>query len=96
MISIYSVAWMPRLIATNAERYGVIGVTFAILTWLIALSAAIVVTAIVSAEAGAAGAATVEGFEDQSPTDQVTPDDPPGASTPDGEARPDRGSPAYR
>jgi membrane protein len=63
VISIYSVAWMPRLIATNAERYGVIGVTFAILTWLIALSAAIVVTAVVSAEAGAAAAATIEGFE---------------------------------
>jgi membrane protein len=63
VVSIYTVAWMPRLIETNAERYGIIGVTFAILTWLIALSTAIVVTAVVSAEAGAAGAATVEDSE---------------------------------
>jgi membrane protein len=52
VISIYSATWMPHLISENASRYGVIGVTFALLTWLIVVSAAIVVAAVVSAEAG--------------------------------------------
>jgi uncharacterized BrkB/YihY/UPF0761 family membrane protein len=52
VISIYSATWMPHLISDNAARYGVIGVTFALLTWLIIVSAAMVVAAVVSAEAG--------------------------------------------
>jgi membrane protein len=52
VISIYSAIWMPHLVSENAARYGVIGVTFALLTWLIVVSAAIVVAAVVSAEAG--------------------------------------------
>jgi membrane protein len=52
-ISVYSAAWMPHLISENAAQYGVIGVTFALLTWLIVVSAAMVVAAVVSAEAGA-------------------------------------------
>jgi membrane protein len=43
---------MPHLVTSKAERYGVIGVTFALLTWLIVVSAGIVVAAVVSAEAG--------------------------------------------
>jgi hypothetical protein len=29
--------WMSRLIEANAARYGIIGITFAILTWLIVI-----------------------------------------------------------
>jgi membrane protein len=50
--AVYSTVWMPHLVSSNAERYGVIGVTFALLTWLIVVSAGIVVAAVVSAEAG--------------------------------------------
>jgi membrane protein len=52
VISVYSAIWMPHLIRDNAARYGVIGVTFALLTWLIVVSAGMVVAAVVSAEAG--------------------------------------------
>jgi membrane protein len=52
VVAVYSTVWMPHLVTSNAERYGVIGVTFALLTWLIVLSAGIVVAAVVSAEAG--------------------------------------------
>jgi len=55
VVSIYSATWMPRLVATDAERYGVIGVTFALLTWLILVSAGVVVSAVVSAEIGLSG-----------------------------------------
>ena len=49
-ISVYSAVWMPRLIEIDAERYGVIGVTFALLTWLIVVAFFIVAGAVVSAE----------------------------------------------
>ena len=52
LISIYSAVWMPRLIGSNAEQYGVIGVTFAMLTWLIVLAACLVAVAVISAEVG--------------------------------------------
>jgi membrane protein len=52
VISIYSAIWMPGLIQSNASSYGVIGVTFALLTWLIIISSGVVVSAVVSAEAG--------------------------------------------
>jgi uncharacterized BrkB/YihY/UPF0761 family membrane protein len=51
-VAVYSGVWMPYLISSHAEQYGVIGVTFARLTWLIVVLAAIVVVAVVSAEAG--------------------------------------------
>jgi membrane protein len=50
--SIYSAVWMPRLIEVNARRYGVIGVTFAVVTWLIVICLGIVAAAVVSAEVG--------------------------------------------
>jgi membrane protein len=53
-ISLYSAVWMPRLIEHNADRYGVIGVTFAMLSWLIVVSLAVVLAAVISAEAGGA------------------------------------------
>jgi membrane protein len=50
VVSIYSVTWMPHLVSLNSVRYGVIGVTFALLTWLIVVCAGIVAAAVVSAE----------------------------------------------
>jgi membrane protein len=55
VVSLYSAVWMPRLISTNAERYGVIGVTFALLTWLIVIAFCMVCAAVVSAEIGLSG-----------------------------------------
>lgn len=46
----YSAVWMPHLLSVNAQRYGVIGVTFALLTWLIVLGACLVASAVISAE----------------------------------------------
>jgi membrane protein len=51
-VSIYSALWMPRVVATNAERYGLIGVTFALVSWLIVVGLAVVAGAVVSAELG--------------------------------------------
>ena len=66
VVTVSSAYWMPRVVATNAERYGVIGVTFAMISWLIIIGLAIVLAAVVGAElaedhAGAVG----------SPADQV-------------------------
>ena len=55
-LTIYSALWMPRLIENNASRYGIIGITFALLTWLILVSFSIVVAAVLSAELGGAPA----------------------------------------
>lgn len=52
VISLYSAIWMPHLLSRNAERYGVIGVTFAILTWMIVIGACLVASAVISAEVG--------------------------------------------
>ncbi len=52
VITVYSALFMPRILQTDSERYGVIGVTFALLTWLIVVSACVVVAAVVSAEFG--------------------------------------------
>jgi membrane protein len=71
VLSLYSALWMPRLIENNAGRYGIIGITFAMLTWLILVGFCMVVAAVISAEMGGAG------------TDQrrlVMPDDPAGAT----------------
>jgi membrane protein len=56
VLSLYSALWMPRLIETNADRYGIIGITFAILTWLIVICFCVVVAAVISAETGGAPA----------------------------------------
>jgi membrane protein len=80
VLSLYSAIWMPRLLATNAERYGVIGVTFAILTWLIVLGACLVAAAVISAEVGlrrrrSGLAATQETEPDTTPDDGIAPDE---------------------
>lgn len=51
-VSLSSAVWMPRLIERNASRYGVIGVTFALLTWLLVVGVMLVAGAVVSAELG--------------------------------------------
>jgi membrane protein len=35
-LSVWTVIWMPHAVADSAERYGVIGVAFALLSWLVA------------------------------------------------------------
>jgi membrane protein len=50
VVTIYSVTWMPHIIAVDAQRYGIIGVTFALLTWLIVVCAGVVAAAVVAAE----------------------------------------------
>jgi uncharacterized BrkB/YihY/UPF0761 family membrane protein len=54
VVSLYSALWMPHLIETNSARYGVIGITFALLTWLIVIGFCVVVVAVIGAEMGSA------------------------------------------
>jgi membrane protein len=54
ILSFYSAVWMPRLIENNSERYGIIGITFAMLTWLILICFCTVAAAVLSAELGGA------------------------------------------
>ena len=49
---------MPRVIETNAGQYGIIGITFALLTWLIVVCLCLVVAAVIGAEIG--GAPTIQ------------------------------------
>jgi membrane protein len=50
IISAYSAISMPNLIATNSSRYGLIGVSMALITWLLTITAAIVIAAVAGAE----------------------------------------------
>ena len=52
VVSMSSALWMPQVVSTNTARYGLIGVTLALVTWLIVLAAAVVAGAVVSAELG--------------------------------------------
>jgi uncharacterized BrkB/YihY/UPF0761 family membrane protein len=54
ILSVYSAVWMPRVIEGNAGKYGIIGITFALLTWLIVVCFCLVVAAVISAEIGGA------------------------------------------
>jgi len=54
LVSVYSGIWMPHLVGRNAERYGAIGVTFALLSWLIVIGFAVALLAATSAELGGA------------------------------------------
>ncbi|HKA67941.1 MAG TPA: YhjD/YihY/BrkB family envelope integrity protein [Actinomycetes bacterium] len=53
-LSLFSAVWMPNLIERNADRYGVIGVTFALLSWLTVLGIMLVAAAVIGAELGGA------------------------------------------
>ncbi len=70
ILGLYSALWMPRLIEENATRYGIIGITFALLTWLILVCFLVVVAAVLSAEMGGGAAGTFR---------SVTPDGSVGA-----------------
>ncbi len=48
LTGLWSVIWLPRVIVDQAERYGAIGITFGIFTWLYALSLALVAGAVVA------------------------------------------------
>lgn len=54
-VTLFSAVWMPNLIERNAERYGVIGVTFALLSWLTGIAIVLVAAAVISAELGRSG-----------------------------------------
>jgi membrane protein len=47
-----STFWIPRLIENNATRYGTIGVSFALLSWLVVISIVLVAAAAASVELG--------------------------------------------
>jgi membrane protein len=58
VVTLYSALWMPHVIESNARQYGIIGITFALLTWLIVVCLCLVVSAVIGAEIG--GAPTVQ------------------------------------
>jgi hypothetical protein len=78
-INLYSAVWMPRVIESNAARYGIIGITFALLTWLIVIFFCVVVVAVIGVELGGGAA----GGERSS----VTPAGPDAAPAEPGTAR---------
>jgi uncharacterized BrkB/YihY/UPF0761 family membrane protein len=47
-VAVWSTIWLPEVIINQAERYGAIGITFGIFTWLYALSLALVAGAVVA------------------------------------------------
>ncbi len=42
-VGIYTVIWLPHALASSAKQFGVIGVGFALLTWLVAIAGVIIV-----------------------------------------------------
>jgi len=54
IVSTAGATYVPHLIERNTERYGVIGVAIAIISWLVILSLMVVASAVVGAELGAA------------------------------------------
>ncbi len=42
-VGIWAVLWMPHLLASSAAQFGIIGIGFALLTWLVVAGGAIVV-----------------------------------------------------
>jgi membrane protein len=53
ILGVASVIWMPRAVAESADRYGVIGIAFALVSWLVA-------TGFVLVGSAAAGAVVAE------------------------------------
>jgi membrane protein len=47
LFSAASAVFLPEIITTNAERYGLIGVAFGLVTWLFAYAAVVVVSAVI-------------------------------------------------
>jgi membrane protein len=44
-VGVWSVLWMPHTIASSADQFGVIGIGFALLTWLVVIAGVLVVAA---------------------------------------------------
>jgi hypothetical protein len=44
-VGVWSVLWMPHTITTSADQFGVIGIGFALLTWMVAVAGVLVVAA---------------------------------------------------
>jgi membrane protein len=42
-VGIWSVLWLPHTISTSAQQYGIIGIGFALLAWLVAIGGVLVV-----------------------------------------------------
>jgi membrane protein len=53
LVGVAEARYVPHLIERNAERYGVIGVAIALISWLVVIALLIVVSAVVGAELGA-------------------------------------------
>jgi membrane protein len=51
-VAALSTLWVPTVIENNATRYGAIGVSFALLSWLVLISIVLVVAAALSVELG--------------------------------------------
>ncbi len=84
LVTLGSAAWMPTLMARNEARYGVIGVTFALLTWLIILAFTIVLVAVVGAEIGVPRNAPPDRAGGDRPPDRAERREPvPGIATDD-------------
>ena len=52
LVEVFSGLYVPHLIEANTERYGVIGASFALVSWLVVASYLIVVSAVIGAELG--------------------------------------------
>ena len=53
-VSAFGARWVPYLIERNTDRYGVIGVAIALISWLVILALLVVASAVVGAQLGAA------------------------------------------
>lgn len=49
-VGIGSGLWMPRLVTNNADRYGLVGVAFALISWLVVVAVMVVAGAVIGAE----------------------------------------------
>jgi membrane protein len=52
LVAEVSTLWIPHVVEQNASRYGAIGVSFALLSWLVLIAFVLVVAAALSAELG--------------------------------------------
>jgi membrane protein len=44
-VGIWSVIFMPHILASSSQEFGVIGIGFALLTWLVAVAIVLVIAA---------------------------------------------------
>lgn len=75
VVCVYSALWMPRLVSGDLARYGVIGVAFAGVGWVIVVAFALVAAAVIAAEL-----ACEDGERAAEPTTEDWP--PPAAGAP--------------